>query len=386
MCSCCRCVIPEAATANAATWPYRGSPDVPQETKLQPQHVEDVEAALFDAIGISGDGQEGSWRAGWSCSTARKGYSGVCTLWAHDRLVASGYGMACSALAVDPSHEAGREGRALLLELRPRVGDIDGDVDGGDEGSHSGGEKGGSTLGLVNVYTPNSGAALARLDYRTSGWDARFREAVLQLRERVGAVCVGGDLNVAASEVDWYNPEEPRTLKQAGTTPEERASFALLTSPLVDTFRAAHPDAAGQYSYWSQVRANGVRNQHVAPVSAAVQPCSCPSDASAAPSRIALEACRRVHVGSGHGTDRATAGYASTTFSSRATLPKRVRLWTRSSSPRCRAPTIAPSFASLTWTQRGVQPCDRSLVFKGDLRSRSSSGELTLALGVQGFG
>lgn len=95
---------------------------------------------------------------------------------------------------------------------------------------------------------------------------------------------------MAHEDKDFFNPEEKRTLKSAGTTPEERASFANnllgrdppcsrqhssgvtvdidhvntsankngrgksktgLGLALKDTFRALHPDAGGVFSYWS---------------------------------------------------------------------------------------------------------------------------------------
>lgn len=85
-------------------------------------------------------------------------------------------------------------------------------------------------------------------------------------------------MNVAHEDIDFYNPTEKRMRKAAGTTPEERRSFAInllgrepppscfLTNEnssegwcngdtgglaLVDTFRKIHPDAQGVFSYWS---------------------------------------------------------------------------------------------------------------------------------------
>ena len=88
-----------------------------QETKLQEKHVAEVEPLLQQALHQPLDGSE--WHAAWSCSTARLGYSGVCTLWRSGQaltpLLASE--VSCEPLAVDPEHEADREGRTLLLQL-----------------------------------------------------------------------------------------------------------------------------------------------------------------------------------------------------------------------------------------------------------------------------
>lgn len=50
--------------------------------------------------------------------------------------------------------------------------------------------------------------------------------------------------------------------KQAGVTPEERASFqAQLDAGFIDAFRKLHPDAKGHYSYWSQRAGNRAPNK-----------------------------------------------------------------------------------------------------------------------------
>jgi exodeoxyribonuclease III len=210
-----------------------------QETKLQEVHVPAVEEALLDVLGGATDGQ---WRAAWACSTARKGYSGVSTLWNDRALGEVATAASCKPLTIDSQHEAEREGRTLMLDLPLSA-------------THS--------LRIGNVYTPNSGAELNRLDYRTGpgGWDDKFRTAIGQLGSHV---CVGGDFNVAVEDADFFNPGEPRMAKQAGTTPMERKSFRAYTKPplqLVDGFRQAHPDAHGQFTYWSQRARNRPRNR-----------------------------------------------------------------------------------------------------------------------------
>lgn len=103
-------------------------------------------------------------------------------------------------------------------------------------------------------------------------------------------LCASGDLNVAHEDIDFFNPSNKITLKAAGTTPQERGSFATkilgrdppiscLDPPessqrspeqhgqgeydssgegvaLVDTFRALHPTAKGVFSYWSMRAGN----------------------------------------------------------------------------------------------------------------------------------
>lgn len=102
---------------------------------------------------------------------------------------------------------------------------------------------------LVNVYVPNSGRGLPRLQYRKT-WDADF---VLYLRrlEKRKPVIVCGDLNVAHTDIDLANPKENYN-KTAGYTQVEIDGFEnLIQAGFIDTFREFHT-APGYYSYWGQ--------------------------------------------------------------------------------------------------------------------------------------
>jgi exodeoxyribonuclease-3 len=101
---------------------------------------------------------------------------------------------------------------------------------------------------LVNVYTPNSGEALKRLEYRMD-WDTEFRNYLLKLEEKK-PVIVCGDLNVAHEEIDLKNPKSNK--KNAGFTLEERGQLTqLLEKNFVDSFRFLNPELEGAYSWWS---------------------------------------------------------------------------------------------------------------------------------------
>ena len=51
-----------------------------------------------------------------------------------------------------------------------------------------------------------------------------------------------GDLNVAHLDLDIHNPSAKHLVKQAGVTPQERASFStLLASGFQDAFRYFYP-------------------------------------------------------------------------------------------------------------------------------------------------
>lgn len=101
---------------------------------------------------------------------------------------------------------------------------------------------------VVTCYTPNSQDGLKRLDYRMD-WEDSFRKYLKGL-EKKKPVIFCGDLNVAHKEIDLKNPKTNR--KNAGFTDEERGKFTeLLEAGFIDTFRYFHPEAEGEYSWWS---------------------------------------------------------------------------------------------------------------------------------------
>ncbi len=111
---------------------------------------------------------------------------------------------------------------------------------------------------ILHVYTPNSGQALARLDFRTETWDRAFENYIKKLQE-TKPIIVCGDLNVAHKEIDLKNPKT--NLRTAGYTIEERESFEkiLKNVELIDSFRYKNPELI-MYSYWSYMRKSREKN------------------------------------------------------------------------------------------------------------------------------
>jgi exodeoxyribonuclease III len=102
---------------------------------------------------------------------------------------------------------------------------------------------------LVNVYVPNSGAELKRLDYRQE-WDKAFFDYLKNL-EKVKPVIVCGDLNVAHKPVDLAHPKANYN-KSAGYMQEEIDGMDRITGGgLTDTFRRLYPDTKERYTWWS---------------------------------------------------------------------------------------------------------------------------------------
>ncbi|TYQ15672.1 UNVERIFIED_CONTAM: exodeoxyribonuclease-3 [Acetivibrio alkalicellulosi] len=110
---------------------------------------------------------------------------------------------------------------------------------------------------LVNVYTPNSGRDLERLQYRMK-WEEDFLEYLRKL-DLKKPVIVCGDLNVAHTEIDLKNPKSNR--RSAGFTDEERGKFAnVLDKGFIDTYRYFYPDKKDAYTWWSYMFKSRERN------------------------------------------------------------------------------------------------------------------------------
>ena len=146
-------------------------------------------------------------------SAERKGYSGVAVL-SKKEPVAVTYDMGVA--------EHDNEGRVICLEF--------------------------DTFFLVNVYVPNSGQQLERLDYRKT-WDDDFRSYLINLKKSK-PVILCGDLNVAHRPIDLKN-DKANYNKTAGYTQIEIDGMDnLLNAGFVDTYRHFHPDSVA-YTYWS---------------------------------------------------------------------------------------------------------------------------------------
>ena len=170
-----------------------------QETKAQ---TEQLSAALKEIPG---------YRSYWH-SALRKGYSGV-AVYSRIEPLAVHYGLG------DPEFDC--EGRVLTLEL--------------------------DDCYLVNIYFPNSGEELARLDFKLR-FNARLLAYAEELRRRK-TVVLCGDFNVAHREIDLKNPKANE--KNAGFTPEERAWMeSFLNTGYLDTFRLFNQEP-GHYTWWS---------------------------------------------------------------------------------------------------------------------------------------
>lgn len=172
-----------------------------QETKAQDNEVEKTLATLTEKYHISYNSAE------------KKGYSGTAILSKTAPIsITKDLGIA--------AHD--NEGRVLCAEFE--------------------------NFYLVNVYTPNSGQGLKRLDYRKT-WDADFLDYIKNL-EKNKPVITCGDFNVAHQAIDLKN-DKSNYDKTAGYTQVEIDGMThIINAGFVDSFRYLHPDEIA-YSFWS---------------------------------------------------------------------------------------------------------------------------------------
>lgn len=218
-----------------------------QEIKLQESHLDDPKVELPVVKG---------YEAHYSCSTAKKGYSGT-AVFIRNRSASKKKGKQTSmdAFLKPASKTSSDEEAAIPVDLKYLIPDAV-SMEMGVE-KH---DKEGRIIVVdfplftaLNVYVPNSGQKLERLDYRTKEWDKDLLAFVQRKQKERGLpVFWCGDMNVAHTNLEVWNDGAKHLPKQAGVTAEERESFqAQLNAGFIDAFRQLHPDAKGHYSYWS---------------------------------------------------------------------------------------------------------------------------------------
>lgn len=101
---------------------------------------------------------------------------------------------------------------------------------------------------IVNVYVPNSGEGLKRLDYRAE-WDEVFSNYLADLRTKKNVI-VTGDFNVAHQPIDLARPKENYNKTSGYTQVEIDGMGKILSKGFTDSFRFLYPEKV-QYSFWS---------------------------------------------------------------------------------------------------------------------------------------
>uniref|UniRef100_A0A8V5GGK8 exodeoxyribonuclease III n=1 Tax=Melopsittacus undulatus TaxID=13146 RepID=A0A8V5GGK8_MELUD len=111
---------------------------------------------------------------------------------------------------------------------------------------------------VVCAYVPNAGRGLTRLQPRLR-FDAAFLSYLSRL-DAIKPVALGGDLNVAHTELDLRHPSANR--RSPGFTDEERRGMdAILAAGFLDAFRVMYPALPHAYTFWTYL--GGARERNV---------------------------------------------------------------------------------------------------------------------------
>eukprot|EP00041_Stephanoeca_diplocostata_P018169 m.378888 g.378888 ORF g.378888 m.378888 type:complete len:552 (-) comp20940_c0_seq1:169-1824(-) len=109
---------------------------------------------------------------------------------------------------------------------------------------------------VINLYVPNSGRSLERLDDRVNLWDEDLRAFATKL-DHEKPVILTGDFNVAHLDADIYNYDAKHIAKTSGCTPRERESFGKWLEDgcnFKDAFRHFHADVKGAFTFYSTMK------------------------------------------------------------------------------------------------------------------------------------
>ncbi|MBN1184592.1 MAG: exodeoxyribonuclease III [Bacteroidales bacterium] len=150
-------------------------------------------------------------------------------------------------LLVNSAEKKGYSGTAIFSKIKPISHTLDmGIPEHDNEGRVITAEY--DNFYLVNVYVPNSGSELKRLDYREE-WDKDLLAFIKKL-ESEKPVIFTGDFNVAHQPIDLARPK-PNYNKTAGYMQAEIDGMQnYLNAGLTDTYRNFYPDKV-QYTFWN---------------------------------------------------------------------------------------------------------------------------------------
>ena len=150
-------------------------------------------------------------------------------------------------ITVNSAEKKGYSGVAILSKEKPISTSVDIGIDDHDQEGRVVTTEFKDFI-MVNVYVPNSGSGLKRLDYRAT-WDAAFAKYLAKLRKKK-PIIVTGDFNVAHQAIDLARPK-PNYNKTSGYTQVEIDGLdGLLNVGLKDAYRELYPEKV-QYSFWS---------------------------------------------------------------------------------------------------------------------------------------
>ena len=130
---------------------------------------------------------------------------------------------------------------------------------------------GADAIRVVSLYAPNGRVVDSAFYEGKLRWFARARRWLDATRSPDEALVIGGDLNIAPSDIDVWDARAVH----GGThvSEKERAAFRdLLAWGTHDAFREQHPDVRGRFTWWDYRAGNfhknfGMRIDHLLPTS-----------------------------------------------------------------------------------------------------------------------
>ncbi|HEY2915992.1 MAG TPA: exodeoxyribonuclease III [Candidatus Limnocylindrales bacterium] len=233
-------------------WLDRAAPDVllMQETKLADSDAPDM-AFRMDGYQLIHHG-EGRWNG--VAAAVREGLevSEVETNFGDGPVRNSGAG----ATGLD-EEDFNPSDEARMLSFR--VGSAGGAGAAASGTSAAGGARPREPIRFVSLYAPNGRVVGSPFYAGKLRWFERARRWLDVARRPGEPLVIGGDLNIAPADVDVWDPRAAH----GGThvSEPERAAFeALLAWGLHDTFREAHPDLRGRFTWWDYRAGNFHKN------------------------------------------------------------------------------------------------------------------------------
>ncbi len=104
------------------------------------------------------------------------------------------------------------------------------------------------TFSIINCYVPNGRYDHSRLSFKMRFYN-RLLEKCISHREQGRNVIFCGDLNVAHSEIDLYNPKA--NIRKTGFLKEERDFIdKYIENNFIDVYRNFYPNVPGKYTWW----------------------------------------------------------------------------------------------------------------------------------------
>ena len=111
---------------------------------------------------------------------------------------------------------------------------------------------------MLSIYFPNGGKSPQAWKEKLVFYD-KVHLYMNQLRKQKSIVLVGGDMNVAHTEIDIARPKENEG--KIGFHPKERAWMdRLVQDGWADVWRARNPEVTDVYSWWHLISRSRARN------------------------------------------------------------------------------------------------------------------------------